>query len=73
MPQTMNHNSMNKTLKVLYAVFMAAVAIAVGVFMVIHLKSGGQGQYSGLITGGYVLLLVWAVYRWYTIIKSLRD
>lgn len=63
----------NKFLKVVYAFFMAVVAIAIVVFMVIHLKAGDGGQYSKLITGGYVLLLIWALYRCYMIIKSLRG
>lgn len=62
----------NKFLKVAYAVFMAAVAVAVVVFMIIHLKAGDGGQYSKLITGGYILLLIWALYRCYNIIKSIR-
>lgn len=72
MPQT-NHLIMdNRILKVLYALFMVAVAIAVMVFMVIHLKSGQTGQYAKLITAGYVLIFIWAVYRCYNLIKSLR-
>ena len=63
----------NKTWKVLYAAFMAAVVIAIIVFMIIHLRTGNAGQYANLITGGYVVLLIWAVYRCYTIIKNLRS
>ena len=62
----------NRIFKVLYAVFMAAVAVAVVVFTIIHLKSGQAGQYAGLITAGYVLILIWAVYRCYNLIKNLR-
>ena len=63
----------NKTFKVLYAAFMAVVAVAVVVFMIIHIRSGNSGQYAKLITGGYVLLFIWAAYRCYTLIKSLRN
>ena len=62
----------NRILKVLYAVFMAVVAVTVVVFMIIHLKSGQAGQYSKLMTAGYVLILVWALSRCYTLIKNLR-
>ena len=62
----------NRIFKVLYAVFMALVAVAVVVFMIIHLKSGQAGQYSKLMTAGYVLILVWALSRCYTLIKNLR-
>lgn len=72
MPQT-NHSTMeNKMFKVLYAVFMAVIAIAVVVFMIIHLKSGQAGQYSKLVTAGYVLIFIWALYRCYTLIRNLR-
>jgi hypothetical protein len=62
----------NKIFKVLYAALMVVIAIAVVVFMVIHLKSGQAGQYSKLVTAGYVLTFIWAVYRCYTLIKNLR-
>jgi hypothetical protein len=62
----------NKIFKVLYAALMVVIAIAVVVFMVIHLKSGQAGQYSKLVTAGYVLIFIWAVYRCYTLIKNLR-
>ena len=62
----------NRIFKVLYAVFMAVVAVAVVVFMIIHLKSGQTGQYSKLMTAGYVLILIWAAYRCYRLIKELR-
>ena len=62
----------NRIFKVLYAVFMAVVAVTVVVFMIIHLKSGQAGQYSKLMTAGYVLILVWALSRCYTLIKNLR-
>ena len=63
----------NNVLKTIYAVFMAAVAIAIIVFMIIHLRSGNGGQYAKLMTGAYVLLFIWAAYRSYNIFKSLRK
>ena len=72
MPQTNNLTMGNKIFKVLYAALMVVIAIAVVVFMVIHLKSGQVGQYSKLVTAGYVLIFIWAVYRCYTLIKNLR-
>lgn len=72
MPQTNNLTMGNKIFKVLYAALMVVIAIAVVVFMVIHLKSGQAGQYSKLVTAGYVLIFIWAVYRCYTLIKNLR-
>ena len=62
----------NRIFKVLYAVFMAVVAVTVVVFMIIHLKSGQAGQYSKLMTAGYVLIPIWALSRRYTLIKHLR-
>ena len=72
MPQTNNLTMGNKIFKVLYAALMVVIAIAVVVFMVIHLKSGQAGQYSKLVTAGYVLIFIWAVYRCCTLIKNLR-
>ena len=63
----------NRIFKVLYAVFMAMIAIAVIVFFIIHLKSGQAGQYSKLRTAGYVLIFIWAVYRCYLLVRSLRK
>ena len=68
-----NRSTMDdRIFKVLYAVFMAVVAVTVVVFMIIHLKSGQAGQYSKLMTAGYVLILLWALSRCYTLIKNLR-
>ena len=71
-PQTNNLTMGNKIFKVLYAALMVVVAVTVVVFMIIHLKSGQAGQYSKLMTAGYVLILVWALSRCYTLIKNLR-
>ena len=63
----------NRIFKLLYAVFMAMIAIAVIVFFIIHLKSGQAGQYSKLMTAGYVLSFIWAGYRCYLLVRSLRK
>jgi hypothetical protein len=73
MPQSINRIMKNNVLKTIYAVFMAAVAVAIIVFMIIHLTSGNGGQYSKLMTAAYVLLFIWAAYRCYNIFKSLRK
>ena len=73
MPQSINGVMKNNVLKTIYAVFMAVVAIAIVVFMIIHLTAGNGGQYAKLMTGAYVLLFIWAAYRCYNIFKSLRK
>ena len=73
MPQSINRVMKNNVLKILYAIFMAVVAVSIVVFMIIHLTSANGGQYAKLMTGAYVLLFIWAAYRCYNIFKSLRK
>jgi hypothetical protein len=63
----------NYPLRVLYAIFMVAVTIAIAVFMVIHICAGVEGQNAKFILAGYVLLLIWALSRCYTLIRNLRN
>lgn len=63
----------NKVLRILYAAFMVAVAIAIVVFMIIHIRSGIEGQNAKLMLGCYILLIIWALSRCYTLIRNLRK
>ena len=63
----------NRIFKIMYAVFMALVLIAVLVFMVLHIKAGLQSGNAKLLLGGYILILIWGATRLYTLIKNLRE
>ncbi len=61
----------NRILKIFYAVFMALILVALVVFMVMHIRAGLDTQYSKLLLAGYILLLVWAGARVFTLVKDL--
>lgn len=61
----------NKTLKIFYAAFMTLILAAMVVFMVIHIRAGLDGQTAKLLLGGYILLIIWASYRIFTLIRDI--
>ena len=61
----------NKALRIFYAAFMALILVALIVFMIIHLRAGLDGQYAKILLAGYVLLIVWGVYRLINLVKSI--
>ena len=64
----------NKIVNIVRAVLMALIIIALAVFMIIHVHNGIAGQNAKLLLGGYILMLLWAGMRLYTLIKEiLRD
>ena len=63
----------NKALKIFYAVFMALMLIALTVFMIVHIRSGIDGQNAKILLAGYILLIIWAAARLYTLIRNLKN
>lgn len=63
----------NKTLKIFYAVFMALMLVALTVFMVIHIRAGLDGNNAKILLAGYVLLIIWAAGRLFTLIRNIRN
>ncbi|MBR4299916.1 MAG: hypothetical protein IKT59_09415 [Bacteroidales bacterium] len=61
----------NKALKIFYAVFMSLMLVALAVFMIVHIRAGLDGQYAKILLAGYILLIVWAAARLFTIIRNL--
>lgn len=62
-----------KIFTILYAVLMAAIIVALVIFMIIHIKAGIAGANAKLLLGAYVLMLIWAAFRLYTIVRSLLS
>ena len=63
----------NKALKIFYAVFMSLMLVALAVFMIVHIRAGLDGQYAKILLAGYLLLIVWASARLFTIIRNLTG
>lgn len=61
----------NKALKIFYAAFMTLILAAMVVFMVIHIRAGLDDQTAKLLLGGYILLIIWASYRIFTLIRDI--
>lgn len=63
----------SRIFKILYAALMAVLTIALVVFMIIHICKGLTGGNEKLILGAYVLMVIWALMKLSTAIKSLKD
>lgn len=63
----------NKALKIFYAVFMSLMLVALAVFMIVHIRAGLDGQYAKILLAGYILLIVWASARLFTIVRNLTG
>lgn len=63
----------NKALKIFYAVFMSLMLVALAVFMIVHIRAGLDGQYAKILLAGYILLIVWAAARLFTIVRNLTG
>ena len=61
----------NKALKIFYAVFMALMLAALTVFMIIHIRAGLDGQNAKILLAGYILLIIWAAARLFTLVRNL--
>jgi hypothetical protein len=59
--------------KILYAAVIALLTVALVVFMIIHIGKGLAGGNEKLILGAYVLMIVWALMKLASAIKSLKD
>lgn len=61
----------NRIFKIVYAVVIAVIMLALVAFMIIHVRNGLAGQNAKLLLGGYILMLIWAGMRFYTLIKDI--
>lgn len=59
-----------KSLRIAYAVFMVLVLIALVVFMILQCRNG-QGTYTKIFVAMYALLILWASFRIYSLIKDI--
>ncbi len=63
----------NKIFKITYAAIIAIILIALVVFFIMQLVSGVKGNIATLYTAMYVLLIIWAAVRLYSLIKEIRN
>lgn len=61
----------SKIVKILYAVLLLAILVLVACFLVAHVKAGLQTVSAKVYLGLYIILIVWALCRLYTIIREL--
>ena len=61
----------NKALRIFSAAMMVLAIIALVVFMIVHIRTGLAATNARLMLAAYVLMIFWASYRLFTIIKSL--
>lgn len=63
----------NKIMKIFHLVVMALALVALVVFLVLHISAGIDSQMSKLYLGLYVMLIIWAAARVFTITKDLLQ
>ena len=63
----------SRIFKIFYAALMAVLTIALVVFMIIHISKSLAGGNAKLILGAYVLMIIWALMKLSTAIKSIKD
>lgn len=63
----------NRIFKIVYTIFMAVIMVAVVAFMILHIQAGISDVNSKLLLWGYIIILIWAAYRLYSLIKDLRK
>ena len=61
----------NKVLRIFSAVMMALAIVALVVFMIVHIRTGLSATNAKLMLAAYVLMIFWAGYRLFSILKSL--
>ena len=61
----------NKALRIFSAAMMVLAIIALVVFMIVHIKTGLAETNAKLMLAAYVLMILWAGFRLFSIIKSL--
>ncbi len=63
----------NKVLKIFYAVFMTFILVTLVIFTIMHIREGLSGSYNKLMLAGYILLLLWAGFRVFTLVRELIE
>lgn len=58
-------------MKIFRLVVMAAAFVALTVFMVLHIRAGIGTQMSKLYLGLYILLMIWAAVRIFSLTKEI--
>ena len=62
-----------KLSKIIYLVVIALLAVALVVFMCIHISKGLTGGNEKLILGAYILMIIWALMKLYYAVKGLKE
>lgn len=61
----------NNIMNIFRAVIMALMIVALTVFMIVHIRAGLDGTNAKILLAGYVLLIIWAAGRLFTLIRNL--
>lgn len=60
-------------MKIFHLVVMALALVALVVFLVLHISAGIDSQMSKLYLGLYIMLIIWAAARVFSITKDLLQ
>ena len=63
----------SKIFLIFYTFLISLITIGLIVCMVIHASKGLAGGNQKLVLGAYILMVIWALMKLHTAVKSLRD
>ena len=63
----------NRTVKIIYLIFMSLVVVALAVFMAIYINKGIHTGREKLMLGFYIIMLIWGLLRIWRITKWLKE
>jgi hypothetical protein len=63
----------NKIMKICLAILMSAAIVILAILMVMHIREGLVTQNAKMYMWFYVILIVWAAIRLYSLIKEIRK
>lgn len=60
-----------KIVRILYAVLLLAILVTLICLVAVHIKAGLQTGLAKIYLAAYALLIVWAVYRLFTLVRDI--
>ena len=63
----------SKIFLVVYTIFIILITIGLVVCMSIHISKGLAGGNQKLVLGAYILMIIWALMKLHTAVRSLKE
>lgn len=64
---------MKKLISRIYLIFMCLIACLTIYFAIVHVNTRMDVENAGVVLAGYACVLVWALYRIYSLVRAIRN